>query len=227
MKDRTEIKSMSKRQLNSNWKLPVLLSGIVTLITAFVTRQEIINEYFALSWVFNIITAIIGIYLTMLYINIAKNKGEGIVTWEWLKVPFNKLLKCILCAIVLFLIVFGIGMLGMLAIFISGTSLIISQVIGNILIVALVILDIVISIYLSFATYLILDKDCKIIESLKLSFKLVKNSFWKTVLFGLSFILWIIPIIITLGVATIWVMPYIGISYANYYLELYNEKIGN
>lgn len=224
MKEIKEIKSMSKRQLNSNWKLPVLLAGIVTLITVFSTRQEIINDEFAFSWVFSIITSIISIYLTMLYINIAKNKGEGTVTWGWAKVPFSKLLKCILCYITLFLIMFVFVMLG---IFISGMVLVVSSVMGTILMIGMTILYIAVCVYVSFATYLILDKDCKIIESLRVSCKLVKGSFWKTVWLGVSFILWIIPIIITLGVATIWVMPYIGISYANYYLELYDEKIGN
>lgn len=43
-------------------------------------------------------------------------------------------------------------------------------------------------------------------------------------IFGLSFFWWIILTIVTLGIATIWVFPYITVAQAMYYLELKKIK---
>ena len=83
----------------------------------------------------------------------------------------------------------------------------------------------IISLYATFAITAILDQDYTAYEAISISFNLVKGSFWQVVLFGLSFIGWMILSGLTFGIAGIWVLPYMGVSFANYYFELYGEKL--
>ena len=82
----------------------------------------------------------------------------------------------------------------------------------------------IISLYATFAITAILDQDYTAYEAISISFNLVKGSFWQVVLFGLSFIGWMILSGLTFGMADtichIW-----AFLFANYYFELYGEKL--
>lgn len=78
----------------------------------------------------------------------------------------------------------------------------------------------VIEVYLSFSLLVILDTDAPIIDAAKQSINLVQGNFWNIIVLGLSFIGWFILGILPLGLGLLWVLPYTGITFANYYLEL-------
>ena len=82
----------------------------------------------------------------------------------------------------------------------------------------------VVEVYLSFSFLILLDTDAPSIDAAKQSINLVEGNFWKIIVFGLSFVGWFILGIIPVCLGLLWVLPYMGISFANYYLELKSNK---
>lgn len=55
----------------------------------------------------------------------------------------------------------------------------------------------------------------------------MKGNKWRTFVFGLSFIGWILLCMVTLGIGTLFLTPYINAAYAQYYLELKKTAVEN
>ena len=84
----------------------------------------------------------------------------------------------------------------------------------------------VLEVYLSFSVLIILDTDVPILNAIKSSMDLIEGRFWDVVIFSLSFIPWFLLGVVTFGIGLVWIFPYFGISFANYYLELkYNKQL--
>lgn len=221
---RQELKAFSKSQLNrnGNWKLPALVAGVSILLSAYSQNQ--MDQNSIASWILSLFVGIISIYSSMLYLNIAKLGETESIRFEDMKVEPKKLLKCILYSLIISLVTFGITFAFVIF---SGLITTLVPFLGIFLVLATSFVGIVISIYATFSVLLILDKNSSVLEALKISVMLVKGNFWKIIILGLSFIPWIIVVGLTFGIGAIWVMPYIGITFANYYLYLYQEKIGD
>lgn len=86
------------------------------------------------------------------------------------------------------------------------------------------------SIQYQFAEYILVDQSSiDIAKALSLSVKITKNHLWELILFRLSFILWDLLCLISLGIASIWVDPYKIMAYTNkfkYLLKLYEKQQG-
>lgn len=79
-------------------------------------------------------------------------------------------------------------------------------------------------IYLKFrlglAYYIMVDKDCTAIEAIKESWRLTKGYTMKYFLITLSFIGWFLLVVVTSGVASLWVVPYYITTISQFYKEL-------
>ena len=64
------------------------------------------------------------------------------------------------------------------------------------------------------------DNETEVGEAMDISKELTKGHRWELFKFYLSFIGWYILILVTLGIATIWINPYINLSVFNFYKEL-------
>lgn len=83
---------------------------------------------------------------------------------------------------------------------------------------------IIVSVKLSFTPYIIADSDLSFIEAMKKSWKISKGNWWRIVFFPLSFILWLLLCVFTLGIALIYVIPYMTIAHGAFYDELLIES---
>ena len=88
----------------------------------------------------------------------------------------------------------------------------------------LVIPGIIISLMFIMADFVMADSDIKVDKVLKDSVDLMKGHKWDYFVFSLSFIGWILLCIITIGIAMIYVAPYITVARALYYEELKKLK---
>jgi len=86
------------------------------------------------------------------------------------------------------------------------------------------IIILIISLRISFATYIIADSDLNVFEALKKSWNITRGNWWRIFFFPLSFILWIFAIIFTFGLAIIYVGPYIAIAQGALYDALLLES---
>ena len=101
-----------------------------------------------------------------------------------------------------------------------------SIIILTILIIIAIIGSIIISYRLLFAGIIIAeDNSIGVIGAMKISANLTKGYVWKLFLTGLSFIGWILLMIITLGIVGLYVIPYIQLTYINFYFELKNKNL--
>lgn len=208
MRTRSEIKKDAKSKLNAYWHVPVLTVLIVYLLEALILGA--LNDSM-LSSVFQIIiTTIASVFTTMLFLNIAKNDEFEKVEFSWMKVSSMQLLKCIVYTLLLSLATAMIQ-------YITVLSSVLLSAIASIFVL-------VVEVYLSFSLLIILDTDAPIIDAAKQSINLVEGNFWKIIVFGLSFVGWFILGIIPICLGLLWVLPYMGISFANYYLELKSNK---
>lgn len=210
MRSRSEVKKDAKRKLNAYWHIPVVVTIAVFLIEAIVSS---IFRSASLYYIINtLVTAFTGVFTTMLFLRIAKNDNLEKVEFSWINIPPEKLIKCVIYSLIMAL----------------GTTLI--QYVGDWLGVLagflLAIFIAVLEVYLSFSVLIILDTDVPILNAIKASMDLIEGRFWDVVVFTLSFIPWFLLGVVTFGIGLIWIFPYFGISFANYYLELkYNKQL--
>ena len=210
MRSRSEVKKDAKRKLNAYWNIPVVVTIAVFLIEAIVSgifRNA--SLYYVIS---TLVTAFTGVFTTMLFLRIAKNDNLEKVTFSWMNIPSEKLIKCVVYSLIMAL----------------GTTLIqyVGEWVGPLAGFLLAIFVAVLEVYLSFSVLIILDTDVPILNAIKSSMDLIEGRFWDVVIFSLSFIPWFLLGVVTFGIGLIWIFPYFGISFANYYLELkYNKQL--
>ena len=210
MRSRSDVKKDAKRKLNAYWNIPVVVTIAVFLIEAIVSgifRNA--SLYYVIS---TLVTAFTGVFTTMLFLRIAKNDNLEKVTFSWMNIPSEKLIKCVVYSLIMAL----------------GTTLIqyVGEWVGPLAGFLLAIFVAVLEVYLSFSVLIILDTDVPILNAIKASMDLIEGRFWDVVIFSLSFIPWFLLGVITFGIGLVWIFPYFGISFANYYLELkYNKQL--
>ena len=210
MRSRSEVKKDAKRKLNAYWHIPVVVTIAVFLIEAIVSS---IFRSASLYYIINtLVTAFTGVFTTMLFLRIAKNDNLEKVEFSWINIPSEKLLKCVIYSLIMALVTTPIqyvgNRLGVLA--------------GFLLAIFIAVLEV----YLSFSVLIILDTDVPILNAIKASMDLIEGRFWDVVVFTLSFIPWFLLGVVTFGIGLVWISPYFGISFANYYLELkYNKQL--
>lgn len=210
MRSRSEVKKDAKRKLNAYWNIPVVVTIAVFLIEAIVSS---IFRSASLYYIINtLVTAFTGVFTTMLFLRIAKNDNLEKVEFSWINIPSEKLIKCVVYSLIMAL----------------GTTLIqyVDEWVGPLAGFLLAIFVAVLEVYLSFSVLIILDTDVPILNAIKASMDLIEGRFWDVVIFSLSFIPWFLLGVVTFGIGLVWIFPYFGISFANYYLELkYNKQL--
>ena len=75
-------------------------------------------------------------------------------------------------------------------------------------------------------TFYILSQDTSIgsEEAILKSMKMMEGHKMRYFLLGLNFIPWVLLCILTLGIGFLWLIPYIHVSYAKFYIDLSGEK---
>ena len=100
-----------------------------------------------------------------------------------------------------------------------GLTIILSIII-SIATMFFVIPGIILALMFSQSIFIMCSKDCGIFEALNESRKLMQGHKWEFFILEWSFILWGLLIFITVGLASIFIMPYIITTFANYYRKL-------
>lgn len=223
MIDRKRIKEISRQQLNrnGNWKIPILLVLITFFVTGNYPSNLNMNDNFILTTSIGLVVTTLNIFFVNSCLEIAKSENIETVRWADTLMTLNTFIKCILYSILISLIEMSVTWI---VIFIGSMYITTVPVLGATLLVLSLLIGGTISIYCAFSIFLILDKKVDVFKAIYLSIKLIRGHFWEIILLGLSFIFWYIISIITLGVAMLWVLPYITVTFANYYLILYREK---
>ena len=223
MINRKQVKEISRQQLNrnGNWKIPILLALITFFVTGNYPSGLNINDSFIMNISLGLVISTLNIFFVNSCLEIAKSEKKETVRWANVLMSLNTFIKCILYSLLISLIEMS---LTWIIIFIGSMYVITIPVLGATLLVISLVIGGIISIYCTFSIFLILDRKIDVFKAIYISAKIIRGHFWEILLLGLSFILWYMISIITLGVAMLWVLPYITVTFANYYLILYKEK---
>ena len=212
MVNRKELKSKSKEQLRGQWKIPVLITLIISIIQIissytieiFVDKSPI---YILLLILNLLITLSIGIMVNSFYLKISRDKKVGFsdifISWKTFGkgIGIEVLLGLIIIPIVIIIaIIIGvIWGLYMSTVIINSLTPSYGIMIGITILLTLILCIPLIILGLYFFPAVILvceDNNRGIIQCIKESLKLMKGNLWNLFVLQLSFIGWAILCII-------------------------------
>ena len=209
--NRKEIKMRAKEYaFNNKWALwkPVLTFGVITMIVSFAVG--LLAGIFGLDpdgSAFNALNSLVSIasipltVAELLYV-IKTIKGEAIDLKEIILSRYKLILPIILTSCVVGLLI-GLGT------------------------IALIIPGILLALRFSQVNYVLAEgkkEDVSDLKALSTSSNLMKGHYGEYFMFHLSFIGWYLLCAVTLGIASIWVMPYVTVSQYYFYEELKKQS---
>lgn len=195
---RSELKQNAKDRLKNNWGLAIGIIIVCTLISCIPNLlAEIDSESFAISIIIPIITLVITGPLTIgqckFFINLA-NRSNPKFSDLWY--GFNNMLRAIGVTLLVGVIVF----------------------IGSIL---FIIPGIILAFMYSQVYYIMAENpEMSIMNCLKESARIMKGHKMDLFILELSFLGWGILMVITLGIAGLYVLPYYNATLTNFYLDI-------
>ena len=195
---RSELKQNAKDRLKNNWGLAIGIIIVCTLISCIPNLlAEIDSESFAISIIIPIITLVITGPLTIgqckFFINLA-NRSNPKFSDLWY--GFNNMLRAIGVTLLVGVIVF----------------------IGSIL---FIIPGIILAFMYSQVYYIMAENpEMSIMNCLKESSRIMKGHKMDLFILELSFLGWGILMVITLGIAGLYVLPYYSATLTNFYLDI-------
>ena len=195
-----ELKSRSREQLRGNWAVAIgtiLVANIILDINLwYKATSELGIE--GLSYSSNLVSLLLGGVISCRFLlDIATKRAEA--RFNTLFSSFNIYLKTL-----------GLNLLITLAVF-AGTLLFIVP-------------GIIVSLMFSQAFYILSEDPSKsITQCINESVNLMSGNKWELFYLELSFIGWWLLVLVTLGIAALWVTPYQKLTEANFYLYLNNN----
>ncbi|MDB8804380.1 DUF975 family protein [Romboutsia sp. 1001216sp1] len=227
---RVELKQLSKSQLKGNWKTPVLVMLVYTIATMALSFMSEFSSSMGIYLISTIFLIGLAIWFSVGFANffLRFSETDG-------KAKFDDLLvskKSILKSLGLFALMFVIGIvLGIIIVFATSSMIVFSESVSTGMIVGVLIFAIVLSIpivilelALAMTPYIFVDKEeLGLIDSIKLSIKMMKGNKWSLFVINLSFIGWALLCILTLGIGYLWLGPYIQLTITNFYIDLDNN----
>lgn len=197
---RGDIKREAKDKLKGHWAVAIgmLFIGIVpslieSTLSIFIDKETTIGSLILTLILFGL-ASIVGLATTKFYLGVSR-EDIGKLS-ENVKFGVTYLIKYITVSVI-----YGL-----------------SVAIGILLFIAP---GIIIGIKMQFALTILADNpDFSAIECIKRSFSITKGHKFEIFLFNLSFILWVLLSIITVGIALIYVIPYLNTSIMIYYNRL-------
>ena len=223
----SQLKDLSKNQLKGNWKLPIIITLMYSLISILISFVEGIVYSGTLVGVLTIISFMIGVWSTVgipkFYLEFIKdNRGvqltDALVS---LQILGKSLLYNIIIGIITFIILIIAMGITVFSIDNTGILFFIRFIISMSIYVGFIIL----AIGWSQAPYIIVENKFGVIESMQISMKMMKGYKLKYFTLGLSFIGWAILSILTLGIGLLWLIPYINLTFANFYKDICEDFI--
>lgn len=220
--ERTEIKGFSKRILErrrGEYAIFLLIAGVsYSVILMLINMIPIIGQL--ASMVIGIIYAIVLATFTIIFCN-SREK----VDYESLVPNFTSIWKYIVINL-LFIVIISVIMIPIVMITIMPIILSASYVFLIIGIILMIAVSILTSLPLTFIQYIIIEnQDASIGDILSVGFRLSFSNAGKIIVMYLSLIPWYLLIMVTFGLGTLYVTPYINTIFYVMYKDLRGEAL--
>ena len=214
MLTRQEIKQQSREQIKGNIGISFLCIIIYLAINFSLSSIPLIN--LITIWILLAITSPLVLGLTKVFMEISRGNKPSLST---LFAGFSQFSQSFLCFLLLYipsLIYTSLSIIPAGVIILTNSV----EAIPLFTIWMIFLYVIYLYIYLSFSMiYYIMEEQPQLsaIDVFKASRQMMKGRKWDYFVFQLSFILWYCLGILTLGIAYIYIIPYISVATANYY----------
>jgi len=202
---RKELKLKAKSQLQGNWGSAISGVLIILIIEFFVNTlsNRVYNDlslYLVLSLILSMIYIPLCLGMSILFLKIARNEDVGYLD---VFLGYKNTWKVI-----------GVTILSSIIIFLGYIFFVIPGIILS---------------YMYSQIYFVLvdNPDIGVIECLRKSRELMVGEKLNFFVLELSFILWILLVLVTFGIASIYVMPYYETVLANFYIDIKRKKYLN
>lgn len=196
----SELKRRAKEQLRGRWVIAIGTVLVASIILSSDVYYKVASNFGTddLSYTFNLISFLLGgvisVGLCRFLLNMAT--GKEIVKFETLFSGFNIYLKTL-----------GLNILITLCV-VAGVIL-------------FIIPGIIVALMFSQSFYILAEDQSKsITQCIKESVDLMNGHKWELFYLELTFIGWWLVVVLTLGIAALWVTPYQKLTEANFYLYL-------
>jgi len=241
-----EIRARARERLSGNWLKMLLVNLIVIALMGAGGYASTLNEEIIIT----IVTSVLSVVLVMGQVSLAMNIAQGkrwradnffIGAKAYVRTYATSILIGMVALIIEFLLLFLIltnlfaGFVGVGDIY--GLSEVVDKLpveklnmeniaLAVILLIVLIAILIFIDITYSMIFYIILEKkeDIGVIKTLKYSRKLMKGKKFKLIGLHLSFLLWGILSLISLGIGFLFLSSYVNTAKSVFYLELLKDK---
>lgn len=225
MVSRKTLKNRSKEQLTRQWKIPVLITLIVSIIqvaSSYAAEASVENTpIYILLFLLNLfITLSIGIMINSFYLKVSRDKkvkfSDMLIPWKtYRKGMIIQLLIVLMCVPIIIIMGIAIGIVTVkYSNYVLASALMSNStpsfgaltILILLLIVVFCIPIVILELYLFPSVILVCeDNNRGIIQCIKESFRLMKGNVWRLFVLQLSFIGWgilcIIPVI-AVGIIT-------------------------
>ncbi|MBU3101057.1 MULTISPECIES: DUF975 family protein [Clostridium] len=215
-----DYKAQAKRQLSGNWGIaigftliytfiPIILITLITLITVINLTLNINIQ--SLSYVVTILVSPLALSSVIFYSRLSKKKTVSVGT------IFSGF-KHLIASSVIYLVLNGLMIInGLVAIYSSRDGIFLSLVMA--------IITCFITLYYRMAYYIIAVEDnISVIKALAKSKKNMYGHKMELFLLELSYIGWVCISLVTLGIALLWIVPYMELTLANFFLNNYQPE---
>ncbi len=203
--DRIKIKKQAKKMIKNNlwniWKPYLIVWGISLLLSYLVVLILNLDAESIKSNLVDLIISFVTLPLTVGYLSFLLNFVRGKKTT--VNDVFSKMN--------IILPIFAVNIIVSLAVVVGCVFLIVPGVIVGLM--------------FSMTSYLLADGETNIGDVLKKSINMMKGYKWNYFVFCLSFLGWILLGVVTLGLAYIYVLPYMNVATTLYYEELKNNQV--
>ncbi len=236
MISRADLKDRAKQIFSANRELAILGFLVSILISCISFKYDVAEQLyqikifffnitvdyseniFILSLVFSIISILVfgplKIGLKNLYLNLGADKNTNM---SYILAPYKDGLGRTLCYMILKGLIFlPIVVMGVMLIFIINIFAIIAIVVATIIVV----------LGMSQADYyFVRNKEMSPVECIKQSFNVMSGNKGELFVLQLSFILWNLLVVVTFGIAGIYVYPYEELTYVEFFKSINGEEI--
>lgn len=208
MINRQQIKTEAKNHLKGNWKYPIFISLVVLILSSlfnfkssmtYVTGIQLNQTDQIFSWIWYVFSFIISVAASYFYLSFIREREK--TNFQTFLDGFDLFFKAILTFLMLVLRIFAWSLL-------------------------LIIPGIIKAFAYSQVGYIIADfPGIKVNDAFKMS-SLITNGYKLDIfVFYLSFLGWLLISIVTFGIASIWISPYIDTASTKLYLRLKETAI--
>lgn len=239
MKKSKELKRLARETLHNCYGVPMGAFFVTSILTFAIEipfslsmgehpgLQQYVITYLA-EFFISLLAAVLAAGQCQIHLDLARGKEVKVSqVFSFFKKRPERYIGASLLLSILALVCLVPLIIGFLVFYLTNVS-----VTGTLVFIATAILSIVLGVYVSICyalvNYILVDhEDMKVFDAFRESRRLLKGNKGRYLYLSLSFLGWEFLILLTIGIASLWIQPYMSQTFTQFYLELTTNQGGH